>query len=195
MAIEPAQYETYTRARVEPTLAVEHESDVKPAAVDLAAVANTDTNDQREAHIDSPGFDSPLPTQRACSRPVSEYQYKESTMSPISPQNDHHVSSKPLPNQPRSESENDTVGTYTTAPSPPALAQAPLDFIDPRYPHLRRRLVPTYRGRTLREDVQEETTRFFDDAAVFVGRLVKEVETEQTLFERFSRYGEIVRSH
>lgn len=34
--------------------------------------------------------------------------------------------------------------------------------------------------------------RYIDQSAVFVGRLVKEVETEQSLLERFSQYGPVV---
>lgn len=77
----------------------------------------------------------------------------------------------------------------------PAISSLPADIIDPRYPHLRKRIIPMYRGRTLREDLSEENPRFFDDAAVFVGRLVKEQETEESLFRRFSRYGQVVSSH
>lgn len=91
-----------------------------------------------------------------------------------------------------------TVAAAPTSPSSPVLEQAiptpllPADEIDPRYPHLRKRIIPIYRGRTLREDLSGETPSYVDDAAVFAGRIVKESETEHTLFERFSRYGQIV---
>lgn len=67
-------------------------------------------------------------------------------------------------------------------------------MLDSRYPHLRKVLIPTYRGRTLREDLAEDRPRWFDDAAVFVGRLVKGQETEISLFNRFSQYGQMVSS-
>lgn len=35
-------------------------------------------------------------------------------------------------------------------------------------------------------------TRYIDEAAVFVGRLVKEKETEATLLQRFQKYGNVV---
>lgn len=81
--------------------------------------------------------------------------------------------------------------TQTLPPLPTQVQTPPQHAIDPRYPHLRKVIVPTYRGRTLREDLSEDTPRYFDDAAVFAGRLVKEMETEQSLHHRFSRYGQI----
>jgi hypothetical protein len=55
-----------------------------------------------------------------------------------------------------------------------------------------RTLVLTYRGRLLREEVTGAGSRFIDDAAIFVGRLVKNQETQLTLLKRFERYGRIV---
>ena len=61
------------------------------------------------------------------------------------------------------------------------------------YPaHLQRCLEYTYRGRILRMDNSGPEPRFYDDAGVFVGRLCQDMETIQTLFDRFSRYGHIV---
>lgn len=73
-----------------------------------------------------------------------------------------------------------------------ANVNTPNGMHDPTYPHLRRFLVHTYRGRTLREDMTTGEPRYFDDSAIFVGKLVKQHETVQTLFERFARYGNIV---
>jgi len=60
------------------------------------------------------------------------------------------------------------------------------------FPHLERKVVLTYRGRVLREEVVDGQPRYIDDAAIFVGRLVKEQETSLTLLKRFERYGKIV---
>jgi hypothetical protein len=49
-----------------------------------------------------------------------------------------------------------------------------------------------YKNRILREDLSTGEAQFYDDAAVFVGRIVKEVETDITLLRRFSKYGPIV---
>ncbi|GMK57379.1 hypothetical protein CspeluHIS016_0402130 [Cutaneotrichosporon spelunceum] len=54
-----------------------------------------------------------------------------------------------------------------------------------------RKLVPMYRGRQLREEIDGGESRFVDDAAIFVGHLVKEKETQLTLLKRFERYGRI----
>lgn len=47
----------------------------------------------------------------------------------------------------------------------------------------------------MREEVEDGVSRYIDDAAVFVGRLVKTQETQLTLFKRFERYGKIVSAH
>lgn len=73
-----------------------------------------------------------------------------------------------------------------------AVPVVPVDEFDPRYPHLRRRFLPTYRGRPLRHEAVNGVPRFVDDLGVFVGKLVKEKETEETIFRRFSKYGRIV---
>jgi hypothetical protein len=60
------------------------------------------------------------------------------------------------------------------------------------YPGLTKTLVPTYRGRLLKEElVDGASSRFIDESAIFVGRLVKETETVHTLFSRFAKYGMI----
>lgn len=99
---------------------------------------------------------------------------------PTPPPETHCFPTPPLPREPTPQSAH-------SAPSS-------MENFDPRYPHLRLLLIPTYRGRTLRADQSDDGPRFYDDAAVFVGRLVKGQETEQSLFERFSRYGQIVSS-
>ncbi|BEJ17110.1 hypothetical protein CspHIS471_0605110 [Cutaneotrichosporon sp. HIS471] len=58
-------------------------------------------------------------------------------------------------------------------------------------PGLVRKLVPMYRGRLLREEIINGQSRFVDDAAIFVGRITKEQETQLTLLKRFERYGRI----
>ncbi|BEI94193.1 uncharacterized protein CcaverHIS019_0606520 [Cutaneotrichosporon cavernicola] len=58
-------------------------------------------------------------------------------------------------------------------------------------PGLVRKLVPMYRGRLLREEIINGRSRFVDDAAIFVGRITKEQETQLTLLKRFERYGRI----
>lgn len=60
------------------------------------------------------------------------------------------------------------------------------------YAGLTKTLVPTYRGRLLTEERGDRGSRFIDECAVFVGRLVKGVETQLTLHERFAKYGRIV---
>lgn len=60
------------------------------------------------------------------------------------------------------------------------------------HPFLYKALVPIYKGRTLKEITSDGEARFIDQAAVFVGRLVKTVESKETLFRRFRRYGRIV---
>ena len=59
-------------------------------------------------------------------------------------------------------------------------------------PHLRKSLAPTYRGRLLKIEVVDGVKRYVDESSVFIGRLVKEIETEVTLFERFGQYGPVV---
>lgn len=77
-------------------------------------------------------------------------------------------------------------------PSPVPIPVLPVEEVDPRYPHLRRRLLPTYRGRPLRHETVGGVDRFVDDLGIFVNKLVKEKETEATIFRRFSKYGHIV---
>lgn len=82
--------------------------------------------------------------------------------------------------------------------SPPAslpLKPAPqLPHVDDhQYPHLVPQVMLTYRGRLIREEVVDGQPRYIDDAAIFVGRLVKEQENTMSLLSRFERYGKIVR--
>lgn len=85
------------------------------------------------------------------------------------------------------------VTQQTVAPAAPSISTNTLGP-KPAQPiaSLAKRLVPTYKGRTLREDNTEDIPKFFDDAAVFVSQLVKAQESEITLFQRFSRYGQVV---
>jgi hypothetical protein len=60
------------------------------------------------------------------------------------------------------------------------------------YAGLTKTLAPTYRGRLLKEERVDGGSRFVDECAVFVGRLVKGEETQSTLYQRFAKYGRIV---
>lgn len=75
--------------------------------------------------------------------------------------------------------------------APPSESQFSLSM-ESNHPGLVRTLVLTYRGRQLREEIKDGASRYIDDAAIFVGRLVKGRETEFTLLKRFERYGNIV---
>lgn len=78
----------------------------------------------------------------------------------------------------------------TPPPSPP---HAPIE-LSSEYAHLRKLLAPTYRGRLLKEvhASGDGQTRYIDESAVFVGRVVKERESEVSLFQRFAKYGPVV---
>lgn len=65
---------------------------------------------------------------------------------------------------------------------------------DEHFPNLVRKVVLTYRGRIVREEFVDGQPRYIDDAAIFVGRLVKEQETTISLLKRFERHGKIVGS-
>lgn len=58
-------------------------------------------------------------------------------------------------------------------------------------PNLKRRILPTYRGRPVRTDTWLGYRRFYDDSAVFVGGVPLH-ETKQNLLERFSKHGKVV---
>lgn len=60
------------------------------------------------------------------------------------------------------------------------------------HPYLRPATLPVYKGRALKEDTSSGEVRYIDEAAIFVGRLVKTIETKETLLRRFERYGKIV---
>lgn len=60
----------------------------------------------------------------------------------------------------------------------------------PTSPSLKRRIMPTYKGRPVRADMWRGEPRFIDDAAVYVGGLPL-TETEQTILERFSKHGKV----
>ncbi|KAL7423191.1 hypothetical protein Q5752_002491 [Cryptotrichosporon argae] len=85
-------------------------------------------------------------------------------------------------------------GTFTPPASPtaePPSGPTLHTTFDPRYPHLRKAVIHTYKGRILREDTSAGVIRYIDDSAVFVGRLVKGQETTSTLLQRFGRYGRV----
>lgn len=91
---------------------------------------------------------------------------------------------------PRSRAQ-DAVPANSNGISPPV---SPLSArsLPCEYPGLTKSLAPTYRGRLLKEELVNGTSRFTDESAIFVGRLVKEVETQFSLLERFAKYGRIV---
>ncbi|OCF62343.1 hypothetical protein L486_02011 [Kwoniella mangroviensis CBS 10435] len=72
----------------------------------------------------------------------------------------------------------------------PQYAYPPSGY-SPNHPNLRRTILHTYKGRPLIHDMSSDEERFIDERAIFVGRLVKQVETSATLLKRFSRYGTI----
>lgn len=84
----------------------------------------------------------------------------------------------------------DTAPTLDVTPQYPAShhTQGPEHY----HPSLTRALIPTYKGRRLEELIVDGQARFVDKAAIFVGRLVKLQETKDSLFHRFTRYGNIV---
>ena len=53
-------------------------------------------------------------------------------------------------------------------------------------------MLPIYKGRALKEITSDGEVRYIDEAAIFVGRLVKTAETKDTLLRRFQLYGKIV---
>lgn len=70
-----------------------------------------------------------------------------------------------------------------------------LDPVDRQLPiespsNLKHRVIPTYKGRQLRKTLWAGQLRFIDDAAVYITNLSHR-ETEGSLVERFSKYGEI----
>ena len=76
--------------------------------------------------------------------------------------------------------------------TPPHSPELQTRDLPSEYPHLRKALVPTYRGRLLKIEVVDGVKRYVDESSVFIGRLVKDIETEITLFERFGQYGPVV---
>jgi hypothetical protein len=98
---------------------------------------------------------------------------------------------------PSGKSEADGAVAGTSPPDQPSqvtnFSSTPVGgSSDPQYPGLIKRVIPTYKGRSLREDSSTGETKYYDECAVFVGRLVKGQETELTLLRRFARYGDIV---
>lgn len=76
--------------------------------------------------------------------------------------------------------------------TPPRSPQTQAQDLPSEYPHLRKTIAPTYRSRLLKVEVVDGEKRYFDESAVFVGRLVKEEETEESLLHRFGHYGPVV---
>lgn len=62
---------------------------------------------------------------------------------------------------------------------------------DAASPNLKRRIVPTYKGRPVRADLWHGQRRFYDDAAVFVTGIPLE-EPEHRIRERFSKHGKVI---
>ncbi|WWD04716.1 hypothetical protein V865_002787 [Kwoniella europaea PYCC6329] len=72
----------------------------------------------------------------------------------------------------------------------PQYAYPPSGY-SPNHPNLRRTILHTYKGRPLIQDMSSDEERFIDERAIFVGRLVKHVETSATLLKRFNKYGTV----
>jgi hypothetical protein len=158
-------------------------------SVSLPVTASLDDHPQGQASIEGP----PL-VEVSEIKQTNDMTQKVDCALPTNPTTPDEPPTHPLLNQEQYSPASSTHSETDTLPPCPTQAQSALrpDIMDPRYPHLRKCVIPTYRGRTLREDLSEDTPRYFDDAAVFAGRLVKELETEQSLYHRFSRYGQIV---
>ncbi|WVQ72880.1 hypothetical protein IAR50_002441 [Cryptococcus sp. DSM 104548] len=62
----------------------------------------------------------------------------------------------------------------------------------PTHPTPRRALVHSSRGRTLVQDNSTGEARFLDECAVFVGRVNKDLESNESLQKRFEKYGRIM---
>jgi hypothetical protein len=96
----------------------------------------------------------------------------------------------------KSEADGSVAKDGTSPPDEPSVTDpsaTPIgDSSDPHYPGLIKRVIPTYKGRSLREETSTGDTKYYDECAVFVGRLAKGQETELTLWRRFARYGDIV---
>ena len=100
---------------------------------------------------------------------------RQRTISPISQRPTEHVAQS-------------VVDRNEPAPISPLSARS----LPSEYAGLTKTLAPTYKGRLLKEERSEGGSRFVDECAIFVGRLVKGVETEFTLLDRFAKYGRIV---
>lgn len=62
-----------------------------------------------------------------------------------------------------------------------------------QHPFLTKSTLFTYKGRVLEQSMgQDGEVIYVDRAAVFVGRIAKGVETQNTLLQRFARYGKVV---
>ncbi|WVQ96814.1 hypothetical protein IAU59_003921 [Kwoniella sp. CBS 9459] len=99
----------------------------------------------------------------------------------------------PITPQPAPLAPNTSSNASIVAPTPLAAMShpAPQFGLSPTHPMLRRGLIHTYRGRMLTEDVSTGEPRYFDERAIFVGRLVKGLETAATLLQRFAKYGKV----
>lgn len=176
--LRPADVED-TPPSLKTELPAAHDADISPSDRSIGQI--TDSNDHTQIST-SPSEDDERPVYPRMSAHSSftgglSTPIQSPHFTTISPPQLH----TPLPPAP------------PTYPSVSPLPNTDSPFVQHHhYPQLRKQVIPTYRGRTLREDLTGETPRFFDDAAVFAGRIVKEMETEQTLYQRFSRYGQIV---
>jgi hypothetical protein len=127
---------------------------------------------------DSQDIPSPVPVQNQAQT------RRRSRASP--PQRQRTISQNSRP--PTVHTTQSVVDPNEPAPISPLSARS----LPSEYAGLTKTLAPTYKGRVLKEERSDGGSRFVDECAIFVGRLVKGVETEFTLLDRFAKYGRIV---
>jgi hypothetical protein len=128
-------------------------------------------------------------SDRFISRP--DFSPAKETSSSIEDEEQSPTDSHPLSQL--GEGEAEPVLKRTVLVPPPSLPTKPVDGpLLEDYSHLERKVVLTYRGRLIREELDDGQARYIDDAAIFVGRLVKEQENTLSLLKRFENYGKVV---
>lgn len=96
-----------------------------------------------------------------------------------------------VPQVPLTFADSEHGGDHTERAAELGPGRLPMEGLGPHEHHSTAPgTIATYKGRPLRKDNWLGQTRFIDDAAIFVRHLSRQ-ETEQTLVERFSKYGQI----
>lgn len=167
--------------------AEEHPAAAPPEARSTRASAGPDEHTSTRVSTEAPKHPSARhvltsPLNVGLSESVSSKSTK--TRKPVTRQppaawSDGAKASEPQP-RPTAKPEEDTREHFSASSS------------ESTRPDLVRSLVLTYRGRVLREDMVGGQPRYIDEAAIFVGHLAKDKETQLTLLSRFERYGSIV---